>query len=81
MKIKNYRDFKTYLEYYKAKFPETYTTEGEIIKILNQDYRVTGGSGLFGIQVSSEWEDRCYGFEFAGDNPYPKYKFVGMTKC
>lgn len=81
MKILNYKEFNECFEEYKAMFPETHTTKEEIIKALNQDYQETGGIDFFAIEVSSDWEDRCYGFEFAGDTPYPKYKFVGMTKC
>lgn len=81
MKIINYKEFDQCFEHYKTMFPDTFTKMDEIIKILNQDYKETGGSGLFGIQVASDCEDRCYGFQFAGDNPYPKYEFVGMTKC
>ena len=81
MKITNYRDFKISLEYYKAKYPESYTTEEEIVKTLNSDYRGTGGSDLLGISVSSDNENRCYGFRFVTDNPYPVYEYTGLTKC
>ena len=81
MKIKNYKNLKMNIAYYRAMFPETYTTLEEIVAALNKDYRETGGVSDFGISVSSEWEDKCYGFSFNGDNPYPSYTFTGIVKC
>lgn len=48
------------IEVYKKMFPNTYTTLEDIEKRLES---MDGIDGYFGIEVSSEWEDKCYGFE------------------
>ena len=66
---------------YEAMFPNTYTTlediEANLIDKANNPV-----SGVFGIEVSSEWPDKCYGFEIdriIGKTTFIKY--MGIWKC
>lgn len=70
------------IEEYKAMFPETYLTLEKVKEALWDDYKRNGGNtGLFGLSVSPEWEDKCYSFEFRGDDDEISYEFMGMYKC
>ena len=70
------------IEEYKAMFPETYLTLVKVKEALWDDYKRNGGNtGLFGHSVSPEWEDKCYSFEFRGDDDTITYEFMGMYKC
>lgn len=69
------------IEEYITMFPKTHTTFENIQEMLLEEYkRTNGNTGLFGFEVSPEWEDKCYAFEFVAHNPIT-YKFVGMFKC
>lgn len=70
------------IEEYKAMFPETYLTLEKVKEALWDDYKRNGGNtGLFVLSVSHEWEDKCYSFEFRGDDDIITYEFMGMYKC
>lgn len=79
--ILNLKELSECIEEYISMFPKTHTTIEDIVECLSNDYEKCGGSGLFGIQVSHEWENKCYGFEFRETNTLPVYEFVGMYKC
>ena len=53
------------MEYYKKMFPETYTTIESIKETLSTDPY----ESEVGIEVSPEWEDKCYGFEIEKITP------------
>lgn len=53
------------IEYYKKMFPETYTTIESIKETLSTD----PCECVSGIEVSPEWEDKCYGFEIKKVTP------------
>lgn len=64
------------IEAYKKMFPNTYTTREDIEKRLESMDNI---DGYFGIEVSSEWEDKCYGFGCArlnGDTYVIEYEGV-----
>ena len=78
--INNVHDLMDRIEEYRRMFPKTYTTFEEIKNCLEKNAEGPCG-GVFGIEVSSEWEDRCYGFEV--DRVTPKctyFQFLGMWK-
>lgn len=77
MKITNIQQLKEDIETYKAMFPDTYTTLEKLMNCLEADYR-RGPGGLFGFEVSKEWEDKCYAFEYIGNETY---EYVGIMKC
>lgn len=78
--IQNLYELAERIEEYITKFPKTHTTIEDIQDGLLEEYRRTNGnSSIFGFQVSPEWEDRCYGFEFVSHKPIT-YKFIGMFK-
>lgn len=70
------------IEYYKSMFPATFLTLERIHENLWEDFkRNDGNTGLFGMSVSSEWPDKCYGFEFVGFAfGEIRYKYVGICK-
>ena len=67
---------------YRAMFPKTYTKLGDIKQSLLTDYEKRGGTTeLFGIQISPEWEDKCYGFQCVGNGKeFVLYKYFGIWK-
>lgn len=84
LKILNIEQLCADIECYKNEFPDTYLSLEEIYKRIFKDYEVNdGATGIFGMSVSPEWEDKCYGFEFVGDcyGGYIIYKYVGIYKC
>lgn len=66
---------------YQKMFPNSYTSKEQIINTLRKliEEGVFEGE-MFGIQVSEEWEDRCYGFVYLGNSFAPTFQFIGMTK-
>lgn len=50
------------IEYYASIFPESYIDYDSIKKRLDGKEDEPVGK-VFGIEVSSEWKDKCYGFE------------------
>ena len=81
VKVVGIKDLLDRIAEYSVMFPKTYTNLGGIRQSLLTDYEKHGGTtGLFGIQVSPEWEDKCYGFQYVGNGNEIVYKFVGMCK-
>lgn len=79
--IQNLKELAERIEEYITMFPKSATTIENIQDCILNDYnRNNGTTGLFGIQVSQEWEDKCYGFEFVSHTPIT-YRFIGMIKC
>ena len=79
--IQNLYELAERIEEYITMFPKTHTTIENIQNGLLKEYeRTNGNTGLFGLQVSPEWESRCYGFEFVSHKPIT-FRFVGMFKC
>ena len=78
--IENYQDLLIRIEEYKRMFPNSYTTVEEIKKQLASDeFRPVGE--VFGISVSSEWSDKCYGFEVDRQTPTTCfYRYLGIWK-
>ncbi len=82
MKIINDEELRAFIAEYSAMFPKTALSYDDIINRLKADYEENGGNtGLFGFEVSPEWENKCYSFEFRGSDPEPTYEFMGMFKC
>lgn len=66
---------------YSVMFPKTYTNLKDIKQSLLDDFEKRGGTRrLFGIQVAPDWEDKCYGFQYVGNDKEAVYKFLGMWK-
>lgn len=65
---------------YAKMFPDTYTTYDSIENTLQRICDEGRVGGVFGIQVSPEWEDRCYGFEPYTQGEQVFFKFLGMMK-
>ena len=69
------------LSEYQTMFPNTYTSKEQILNTLRNTIEKGVYEGeMFGIQVSKEWEDKCYGFVFLGNFFAPTFQFIGMTK-
>lgn len=66
------------IEFYKNMFPETYTTIDSINETIQEE-----PFGICGIQVSPEWEDKCYAFEVQKVTPKNDIfcKYLGVWKC
>ncbi len=66
---------------YKEKFPNSYTSMDEIEKTLRERQYDPVGQ-VFGISVSAEWLDRCFGFEVDKVTPDSVYfQYLGIWKC
>ena len=59
--IDNCIDLAERIAEYKAKFPETHTDIGTIEKHLQERGNPCGS--VFGIEIASDWPDKCFGFE------------------
>lgn len=71
--IERFQDLVEDMETYKNMFPDTHVPYKRIKEILEEHYNDPVGS-MFGIQVSSDWEDKCYGFEI--DRVFPNATHV-----
>ena len=68
------------VEGYKIQFPSSFTSIRDIEKSLKERVNDPVGS-MFGIQVSDEWEDKCYGFEVDKVTPtHTVFRYVGIWK-
>lgn len=78
--IDNIHDLLEDIENYKSMFPDSYTSIQQIKKEL-EDKGDTPVGTVFGISVSEEWQDKCYGFETDRVTPsYTLFKYVGIWK-
>lgn len=79
--IDNIHDLLEDIKEYKTMFPNTYTSYDEIRRRLEKEE--FGPPGLtLGIEVSSEWPDKCYGFEIDKQGPQNViFLYVGIWKC
>jgi len=65
---------------YANKFPDNYTTYEQIEDTLQERSGDPVGS-MLGIQVSAEWEDRCYGFQVIGiHEDVAVINYIGLMK-
>lgn len=78
--IDNCHDLLEDIEKYKKFFPQTYTTIDGIKDVLKQ--RVNDPVGfVFGIDVSTEWQGKCFGFEVDKVTPETTFfKYLGIWK-
>lgn len=80
VQIDNIIDLAEAVKDYKGMFPDTYTTMEQIKALLaEKEYEPMGC--VFGVSVSSEWPDKCYGFEIdkiKGEITYVRY--LGIWK-
>ena len=68
------------VEEYKRLFSSSFTSIHDIEERLRESVNDPVGS-MFGIQVSNEWEDKCYGFEVDKVTPtYTVFRYVGIWK-
>lgn len=81
IEILNIDELEASMKEYQKMFPSSFTSITSIQKTLENDYKEYGGTTNFGISVSKEWEDRCYGFSFVNGCMKPSYVFTGITKC
>jgi len=78
--INNYTDLHNDMRFYQEQFPSTHTTFSSIKAIVNRHDGDPLGA-TFGVEVASDWTDKCYGFEIdkvTSDNTYVQY--VGIWK-
>ena len=54
------------VDYYAKMFPNDHNTLQEVIDAARR--AALEGSGEFGLQVSNEWEDKCYCFKALTSN-------------
>lgn len=82
VKIIGFRELQDRIATYSVIFPKTYTNLKDIKQSLLDDFKMRGGTrALFGIQVAPDWEDKCYGFQYVGNDKEVVYKFIGIWKC
>lgn len=60
--IDNCQDLFIDMQKYEKRFPDTHTKYETISEIIKRHEEDPPGS-VFGIEVASDWEDKCYGFE------------------
>lgn len=80
MKILNEQQLRQDIETYKSMFPSSYTTFEKLLDYLKADYSDGASGGVIGFEVSSEWDNKCYGFEYKGNQPDITYEYVGIVK-
>lgn len=70
------------VEKYKIQFPSSFTSIRDIEASLKERVNDPVGSiSIFGIQVSDEWEDKCYVFEVDRMTPtHTVFRYVGIWK-
>ncbi len=74
-------DLLTDMQVYKNDFPDTCTKLEEVKKMCKNHENDPVGS-VFGVQVDSDLQERCYGFEIdrvKGEETIIRY--VGIWKC
>lgn len=68
------------IERFKQQFPGSYTSCDDIKKALDKRENDPVGS-IFGYSVSSEWLDKCYGFEIDKVDVKNTYiRYIGIWK-
>lgn len=78
--IDNCIDLAERIAEYKAKFPDTHTDMRTIEKHLQERENDPCG-GVFGIEVASDWQDKCFGFEVDRVTPTTIFfRFLGVWK-
>lgn len=78
--IDNCIDLAERIAEYKAKFPETYTDMRTIEKHLQERENDPCGA-VFGIEIASDWPDKCFGFEVDRVTPTTIFfRFIGVWK-
>lgn len=78
--INNYMDLHNDMRFYQEKFPSTHTTYSSIKAVVNRHDGFPVGA-IFGVEVASDWDEKCYGFEIdkvTSKNTYVQY--VGIWK-
>jgi hypothetical protein len=73
-------DLQNDMHFYQEKFPSTHTTYNSIKTIVN-GHDVDPVGAVFGVEVASDWNEKCYGFEIdkvTSENTYVQY--VGIWK-
>lgn len=79
--INNYMDLHNDMRFYQEKFPSTHTTYSSIIKTIVNRHDGDPVGAVFGVEVASDWNEKCYGFEIdkvTSENTYVQY--VGIWK-
>ena len=68
------------IAYYSQRFPNSHTTYEDLKKALDGRENDPVGS-IFGYSVSSEWLDKCYGFEIDKVDVKNTYiRYIGIWK-
>lgn len=78
--INNYMDLQNDMRFYKQEFPSTHTTYRSIKTVVDRHDGDPVGA-VFGVEVASDWNEKCYGFEIdkvSSENTYVQY--VGIWK-
>lgn len=79
LKIIHEKDFYRDFFYYQSRFPTTHTLLKNVHETLLDESNAQGG--IFGIQVSYEWEDKCYTFKPVSSTPNEiTYEYLGIGK-
>lgn len=78
--IEKFQDLLEDIERYKQQFPKTHLPYKEIKEALEKRENDPVGS-MFGINVATDWEDKCYGFEIDRVTPQATHiLYVGVWK-
>lgn len=79
LKIIHEKNFDSDFFYYQSRFPTTHTLLKTVHDTLLDESNAQGG--IFGIQVSSEWEDKCYTFKpVSSTQDAITYEYLGICK-
>lgn len=68
------------VDYYAKMFPNDHNTLQEVIDAARRT--ALEGGGEFGLQVSNEWEDKCYCFDVLSNNTeLLEIEYLGIGKA
>lgn len=82
LRVIHENDFREDYAYYQSKHPTTHTSIESIESELIEEEEHNAHTGMFGIQVSSDNEDRCYCFEHLTSTPNEVfYEYLGLGKA
>ena len=67
------------IDYYAKMFPNDHNTLQEVIDAARR--AALEGGGVFGLQVSNEWEDKCYCFNIISNTTeLVEIQYIGIGK-
>ena len=81
VQIEGFNDLHKDMQTFNGMFPYTHTKYEDVKRIVEKHYEDPLGS-IFGIEVATDWQDKCYGFEvdrIRGEITYIRYLGIWKT--